>query len=46
MEKDVYKHKALRLGLMSTCPTGALALMSQQHEFFLFVLKKILKVGK
>ena len=30
--KDVYKHWALRLGLVGTRSTGALALMAQQHE--------------
>ena len=28
----MYKHQALRLGLAGTHPTGALALMAQQHE--------------
>jgi len=31
---------------MSTCPTGALALMSQQHEVVHVVLNKLLKVVK
>ena len=29
-DPDVYNDKALRLGLVGTRPTGALALMSQQ----------------
>ena len=41
----MYKPVALRLGLMSTRPTGALALMSQQHEVVHVVLNKLLSSG-
>ena len=46
MSKDVYKHKALRLGLMSTRPTWALALMSQQHEVVHVILNKLLSYAE
>ncbi len=39
----MYKDVALRLGLMSTRPTGALALMSQQHEVVHVILNKLLR---
>ena len=43
----MYKHKALRLGLVGTRPTEALALMAQQHELFmLFIVNPLFPLFK